>query len=177
MSYGDSQGVAAFCPNLTSGSSDFSQSTTPTLAQVDSWLEDGASHIEFVLNACGYSTPVAETSVVFYVLRRLNNLFAAATSEMARANIRLAPGERTRGQVFAEMYEKELERLVSRDLTRAGVGVLSTGVLYCGGIDSDDKDTIESDTSRVAPRFKRDLFRFPGTEYAGAIERQEREEE
>jgi len=131
--------------------------------------------METLLNSKGFATPVA-VSGTRDKLAAIETLYGAAMAEMSRANVRLGPGERTRGQVFLEMYDDQLEDLLKTDLTLAGVGSLGTAPLYAGGISDSDKDTIEDDSDRVKPMFKRELMRFPGTTGAGDIERQERDD-
>jgi len=178
MGYSDPSRVAFLCVNLTSGASNFATDTKPTRMAVEFWLDDASGKINAALNSKGFSTPVSQTTApgVFASLAGVETLYGAAMAEMARANVRLGPGERTRGQVFMEMYDDQLESLLKTDLTLAGVGALSAATPYAGGISDSDKSTIEDNTDRVKPSFRRDLMRFPGTTVAGDINRQERED-
>jgi hypothetical protein len=119
--------------------------------------------IETHLSANGYSTPAASGTAVFSMLARCNALFVAARVEESRTNITLAPGERTRGQVFDEQFRLCLESLFAMDLTLAGLVRTATAEIYTGGVKVADKQTTESDTTLVKPRFTRDQFDFPGT--------------
>ena len=175
MSYSSASAVGFLTPNLLSGGSNFTGSTTPTGSAVEFWLSSACGHIEAMLNAKGFATPVAESGARDR-LAGIETLYGAGMAEMARANVRLGPGERTRGQVFMEMFEDQLEDFLKADLTLAGVGALSAATPYAGGISDSDKSTIEDNTDRVKPSFKKDLMRFPGTTAAGAIERQERDD-
>jgi hypothetical protein len=60
------------------------------------------------------------------------------------------------------MFNKGLDQLLKMDLSRAGVTHASTK-MYAGGISESDKTSVDDETDRVEPRFKRDQFRHSGT--------------
>lgn len=163
MAYASSSDVAILCQNILAGASNFSTSTSPTLAAVNRWLSSGCGVIETMLNGKGYSTPVASGTAAAEHLVDCNALFAAARVELSRTNVTLGPGERTRGQVFQEYFEDCMESFFQSDLTLAGVSRQGSGVLYTGGISISDKQSREEDTDRVKPRFNRGQFDTPGT--------------
>lgn len=163
MAYTTASAVGALCRNILGEFVTFSESSCPTLQQVNGWLSTGCSIIEARLNGAGYSTPVAVTAGVYDWIADLNTLFAAARTEMSRSNITLGPGERTRGQVFEEYFWRDLDKLVNTDLSGLGVSRASRGILYAGGISVDDKQTWEDDTDRVTPRFSKNQFKFVET--------------
>lgn len=159
MGFCSSCDVAALTPNLVNAASDFSASTTPTQAQVNAWISAGSSLIDNALKARSYAVPIDATISPYIELRDLNALYAAGKAEMARTNVRLSPGERTRGQVFADDFQKGLKEFLRQDLSLAGLPHTNYG--YVGGISLDEKDTIEDDSDRVASRFKRGQFDNP----------------
>ena len=163
MAYASGSDVASFCRNLRgSAGSIFTTTTDPTLASVDVWLSSGCGVMETKLKSYGYTTPVASTATAYGWMRNMNALYAAARAELSMAtNMRV--GERTRGQVFDKMFWDELNTMLKMDLTLAGIARSSTGVLYTGGISETEKDTYESDSDRVDPRFHRGVGAFPGT--------------
>jgi len=167
MAYGTPDAVAGLCANLLDGANNFSTSSSPTLARVERFLSSGCSIIETRLKSWGYEVPPIESAVIYDWLSNLNTLYAAAHAEMTRINVTLAPGERTRGQVFYEMFWDGLERLEGQDLSNAGLvptgvsGGTSGGYLYVGGTSIAGKSTVEEDSDRVKPKFHRDMFRFP----------------
>lgn len=162
MSYGQTRGIAGLCPNLISGSTDFSAISTPTLSQVEAWLSSGCAIIESRLSGQGYSVPVG-TGVVYDWLAMLNELYAAAQAEKARTNVTLAPGERTRGQVFEDDFWKGLGKLLEQDLTAVGVARRGDDKMYVGGVSYDDKEEWTDDSDMLPPRFRRGMYAFPGT--------------
>jgi len=109
----------------------------------------------------GYSVPVA-AGILYDWLADLNALFAAARAEMSRINVVLGPGERTRGQVFDEMFWDGLRNLSKMNLSGAGATRSTAGKLYVGGISEAVKDTYVDDTDRVKPRFSRRMFDTSG---------------
>ena len=160
-SYASLTDVAALCINLLEGASTFSASTMPTSTSVEVWLDSGAATINAQLASKGYDTPVASTTALYTMLVDLNMLYAAARAEMSRINVTLAPGERTRGQVFDAMFWSQLGQIADTDLTALGASAVSTrGVIYIGGISDDAKAVYEDDDDRIAPRFTRDKFKF-----------------
>ncbi len=162
MTYSSASHVSGLCANLLSGASNFSTSSSPTLSAVNNWLSSGCSVIESYLSSYRYTTPVASTAAAYNWLENLNTLYAAAMAETSRTNITLGPGERTRGRVMLDQFWTELKEMVKLDLTSMGVTRSSDGALYVGGISIADKETYEDDTDRVAPKFTKGMFDFPG---------------
>lgn len=163
MGYASASDVAVYCDNLIGGASTFDASTCPTLVQVNVLITSGCGVLHTHLNSWGYSTPVTAGTALYEMLMDLNALYAAARAELSRINITLTPGERTRGQVFDQMFWSGLERLQSMDLSLAGATRASTGKLYAGGISKDDKQDTIDDTDRVEPAFYRNMFLVSGT--------------
>ncbi len=155
--------MAGLCAGLLSGASNFSTSSSPTLAAVGNWLSTGCSVIEGYLGGNRYTTPVASTAGAYSWLENLNTLYAAAMAETSRSSAIVSPGERTRGRVMLDQFWSELKEMVGLDLTALGVTRGSAGKLFVGGISEDSKDTYEDDSDRVVPRFSRDMHDFPGT--------------
>ena len=161
MSYASASDVAAYTPNLLNQSDNFTDTTTPTKAQVERWLSSGCSVIEARLKAAGYSTPVGAGTALYDQISDLEALFGAARAEMARMSTRVGPGERTRSQIFKDEFNKGLKELLGGDLSKAGLS--HTSDIYIGGISQSDKDTDYEDSDRVQARFKRGAWRHPGT--------------
>lgn len=158
MTYASASDVALHCPEVVTSGCNFSDTSHPTLTQVERFLDMGYSRINARLAARGHGTPVGATAAVYDELVGLEALYAGARVQMARMSSRLGPRERAKGEVLMERFDKELDRLMGLDLSRAGVGVVSAGKLYAGGISKADKTGYEDDTDRVAPRFKREQF-------------------
>lgn len=161
--YASASHVAGLCQNVLGGALAFSTATSPTLTHVNNWLEQGYSVINTALTNLGYSVPAASSATIYDRLTNLNTLYAAAYTELSRINVTLGPGERTRGQVFMQLFDQGVDALQSMDLSTAGIsGDSALGKLYVGGISIDDKETHEDDTDRVPGRFVRGMFKFPG---------------
>jgi hypothetical protein len=165
MAYASSSDVASLTRNLLGSASIYSSDTRPKLQEIKTWLSSGCAIINARLEAAGYSTPVSDTAGVYEWLKSLNTYWAAAQAELSRVVETVAPGERTRGQLYYEYFWDDLDRLIEADLTELGLTRQSTGKMYAGGISVSDKQTHETDSDRVAPRFARELFRFPDTLY------------
>lgn len=163
MAYASASDVSNHSRNILGNSGSFDASTSPTLTAVNYWLSSGCAIINTKLASCRYSVPAAAGTVIYDWLSELNAIYAAAHVEMSRTNVTLSSDERTRGQVFLEMFNDQLDMLCDMDLTGAGLSRVSQGKLYTGGIYTSEKQRIESDTSFVKPRFSRGMNRFPGT--------------
>lgn len=161
MAYASASDVAAFCSNLITGAANFSDSTTPNITQVNAWLSSGCAIMEGYLTSVGYTPPPGTNTAAYIELRQLNAFYGAAMAEMARTNIRLTPGERTRGQQFEKMFWDGLDRLLKRDLSAVGMTYSHRG--YIGGVSESDVETVKDDTDRVPTRFNRGVFDLPGT--------------
>lgn len=162
MPYASASSVAAYTRSLLGEFVTYTNSSCPTRQQVDGWLSSGCSIIEARLSGAGYTVPIAATAGAYAWISDLNALFAAARAEISRSNVTLGPGERTRGQVFQELFDDGLDSLLAIDLSSLGVDRASRGSMYVGGTSKADKQTQEADTDRVEPRFARNMFRFPG---------------
>ena len=116
--YGSEQGVEGINAHMIGG---YTSSTTPTSAQVATWLLQGAAMLDAALARSGYSTPVAYTVACYPVIVRMNDLYAAACAEQA-VNISTAgPGEETRSEKLMKQYKAELADFLTGDLTLAGL--------------------------------------------------------
>jgi len=170
MAYASASNVAALCQNILGGASNFSASSSPTTTSVCAWLDEGGGVVDLHLAAQGYDTPAPSSATLYPYLTNLNVLYAAAFVELSRINVTLGMGERTRGQVFMQMFWDGLERLSDKQLTGGGATISTdSGTLYAAGISAADKETYEDDTDRVTPRFVRGLFRFPGAGGASKV--------
>lgn len=158
MAYAISSCVAALCRNLVAGASDFDTSTSPTQAQVNSWLSSGCALINNRLGSAGYGA-IPATSGAYDLAAQANALYAAWMAERSRINARTTSDERTRADMLKKDFEYMLEALVNDDLSRQGVS--QSGTVYAGGISRSDKDAVEGNSDRVAPRFVSGQFKHP----------------
>ncbi len=155
MAYASASDVSALTRNLIGAASAFDTSTCPTLAQVNVWLSTGCAVINSRLAGMGYGT-IATTSAAYEVAQQANACYAAWFAERSRQNARTSADERGRADIFKTDFEDLMEILLSLDLSQNGV--TQTSRAYAGGISLSDKDSIESDTDRVIPRFARGMF-------------------
>jgi len=169
MAYSAASNVADYCPGLLDDGV-FTATTRPNKAAVERFLSSGCALIEGRLKSAGYDVPVPGTAAVYDQIVDLavydqivdlETLYAAARAETVRMSARVAATERTRGQVFMDQFNQGIQELLKLDLSTMGVAY--TGDLYAGGISRSDVTSQESDTDRVAPRFKRGQFAHPGT--------------
>lgn len=163
MTYSSASDVAAYCPEMMDGGTNFSATTKPTVTQINAFITVANAKVDSSLAAAGYEVPAGAGATVYPVLRDLEALYVAARAHAAVLSARLGPDDRPKAFVFKKMFEDGMRELLSSDLTMAGLTRASTGTLYAGGISKDDKETYEDDTDRVEPRFKRDQFRTTGT--------------
>lgn len=161
MAYAAASDVAAFCPNLLTGASNFSATTLPTLAQINVWLSSGCGQIDNRLKARNYTPPSASGGSVWDELSLLNTYYGVSKAELARTNVRLSVTERSRAQVFQKLFDDGMAELLTNDLTLAGLTSGCGG--YMGGVSQAEKDAVNSNSDRVPSRFTRGQFSYPGT--------------
>lgn len=161
MSYSATSDVAAFVPNLINACPNFDSTTLPTVAQVTRWLSAACSTINGRLSSMGYDVPVPGEAAIFDEVAELEVFYAVSRAELVRISARVSATERSRAQIFDQMFKDGLEDLLGRDLSRAGLD--HTSKAYAGGISKADKLSVEGDTDRVEPRFSRGQFNAPDT--------------
>lgn len=164
MTYATLEDVAAYVPT-TGDNGTYTADTKPTKAQVERFLNRGYSSINAALAAAGYSTPVSSDATVYDELTDLEALYAAARVELVRLSSRYGAEERTRSSALKKEFTDGLAALLKRDLSRAGA--THTSKLTMTGWKESEKESVESDTDRVEPRFKRGQFRYSGTQRPG----------
>lgn len=155
MAYASSSDVGGLCRNLLGNLPDFTQSSSPTLTQVDSWLSSGCAVINSFLASHGYGA-IPAGAAAYGVAQQANALYAAWMAERSRINARVSADERTRADMLKKDMEYHLDLLKMMDLSQAGVS--QTSRVYAGGISKADKSTVEGDSDRVVPRFRRGMF-------------------
>lgn len=158
MGYCAASDVAAYCPNLLTGASNFSTTSVPTLTQVNNWITSGCGAIDLRLKAKNYTPPSASGGTVWDELTQLNALYAAARAELSRTNVRISLDERTRSSILEKMFQDGVDKLLTLDLALAGLDSGSGG--YMGGVSDTDKDAVADNSDRVESRFKRGQFKY-----------------
>ena len=167
MAYASASDVASLTKNLVGGASSFDTSTSPTGTQVNQWLSSGCAIINTVIGSMGYGA-IPESSEAYGMVRDCNALFGAWRAELSRTNARTQPGERGRADFFKKAWDDCLDELKELDLSALGVPQTRTaGRVYAGGISKADKASVEGDSDRVTPRFRRGMFASKETLEAG----------
>ena len=162
MAYSTCSRVAALIPNILNSASDFNNlpaNVVPGSAALISFMSSGCALINTRLAGMGYSTPVGSGNAVYDFLADIEANYAAYRAEMARGSPRTAAGERTRADAFRRAFTDGLDMLGTMDLSRSSVA--KTEAWYVGGISESEKQSVESNTDRVTPRFSRGLFGNP----------------
>ncbi len=158
MAYAAASDVAALTRVALGSASEFSASSKPTEAQITAWLSAGCSIINAKLASRGYGT-IPATAAAYDFAAGLNATYAAWRAEESMANARTSDTETTRGNTQKKNFTDLLKEFDGLDFSV--MGVAQTSVAYAGGISQSDKDTVESDTDRVTPRFARGMFANP----------------
>ena len=158
MAYSSASDVAILCPHFLNGASDFSTTSSPTLAAVNSWLSSGCAVINAKLASVGYDA-IGTNSAAYEFARQANAFYGAYMAERSRLSARVNKQENTRSDQFRDDFEDMLKMLVGLDLSRMGVTRgAAPPANYAGGISISDKQEFEDDADRVAPRFGRGMF-------------------
>ena len=154
--YASASDVAALCRNLLGPESNFSDATSPNQSQVNSWISSGCALVNANLATRGYGS-LTQGTAAWDMAKDVTALYAAWMAERSRTLTRVTSDERTRADMFKRDYQDLLKQMMALDLSTLNVS--QTGGAYAGGISAADKDTQESDTDRVTPRFVRGMGR------------------
>ena len=152
MAYASASHVFAHCYSLVKPASEFDTTTCPTLGEVNQWLSSGCAVINARLAGAGYGA-IPATSAAYDLALAANALYGAWMAERSRVGARVSADERTRADMFFKDFKFHLDQLLELDLSRTGVS--QTSRAYAGGISYADVSSVESDSDRVRPRFKR----------------------
>lgn len=111
-SYGSADGVAAYVRSLT-GAGSFTTSTVPTLAQVESWLDEVSAIANTGMKAAGFTIPLTQSDAVMS-LRGMINQYVAQLAELSRGQGRFS-SEKAQNSSLSPMgmIRKELLDFIS----------------------------------------------------------------
>jgi len=168
MAYGSASGVAALCKHLTNeGDGAFNNDTTPTRRQVLAFLDDGSALMDAEIAQHGFTTPVS-ASLVVAVLDPIAEYYAAAMAESIETVSRSdwqGTSESSKPTHWMDMHRDSMDRILSERgralaILGAGRGVDLSEYLHAGGLSEDEKDTWESDSDFIQPRFKVGMMEY-----------------
>lgn len=125
MSYGSIDGIMALAPAVGTIDND----STPSTAQVEEWLNEGATVINSALSAAGYTVPAARTAAVTPSLRALCNLYATAYTLRARGLDVVQGQQESRSEIYLKDFFDRLKLLASQDLTALGLTLRTTNTV------------------------------------------------
>lgn len=120
--YGTAAGVEARVPAL----GEFGVSSTPTEAQVESWLTEASALIDGALASAGYATEVGSGAAIYPLLSGLANLYAAATALEARGIDTVSGAEGARSDEMFARFWAQLKALGAGNLEAMGATVTTT---------------------------------------------------
>lgn len=166
MAFSSCARVAALIPNILNGASDFEGLNDPKIrpasTQIVEFMSSGCSMIIANLNTLGFNPPPAGGAMYDY-LADIEASYTAWRCELSRSSPRTAKGERSRADDFRKAYEAALRQLKNMDLTMLGFAPKeATGSgWHLSGTSVAEKAAVESNTDRVASRFKRGGFANP----------------
>jgi len=115
--YGSLDGIRAIAPAV----GDITEDSTPTAAQVDSWLVEASSMIDGALSGAGYLVPVVRTAAAYPTIRALANLYATAYTLRARGLDMVQGQQESRSETYLKEFRTSLASLAKTDLTSQGV--------------------------------------------------------
>ena len=154
--------VEAWSSHAAEGTAGFGTATTPTLAQVDAFLESAYNTVSVMLTGYGYGTAQAG-SAVKAVLTRAQALNASVDVELSTPVSALS-GEGSDRFIAMKDARDELNDLIRSDgLTHLGAARFERrgSFIYAGGVSRDRKRTVRGDTDLVHPRFARGWGQSP----------------
>lgn len=118
--YGSVAGVEGLVPEVGT----LSSSTTPTTAEVTTWLGQGYAMINRAITNAGYTAPIASSAALYDELVGLENLYAAAYTLRARG-IDAPSGEtESRSETWLKDFYARL-----KDIARSNLSVMGATLL------------------------------------------------
>lgn len=156
-SYGSTAGVAALVPRYQDETGDFSTETRPTLAQVETFIDQVSAILNMILASEGFAIPVTETTTKD-ALDLFVNEETAAICEGVNGSGRFGPREKTgtppsRFSIILKDVKQFIES-VSAGMERLGASrtYSITSVIGYRGTDADGNS--------IAPLFQREAFNY-----------------
>jgi len=153
--------LATYSRHLTDAGT-FAVGSTPSLEQVERYLDQTYYEIQTVLAKEGYSTAIIGTPVL-RILEGLQAAGAAVKVELAHPiTFRGEPNDRYKQ--FQKMWNSGVSMLATDALAVLGESrTTELGAhIEVGGVSKSRKRTVADDTDTVPPRFKRGQFSNPG---------------
>ena len=118
--YGSIAGVEAYVAHMTNEAGHFDTATTPTLAQVVTFLDARSAQLTGWLAAAGYVTPVVQAEAKV-VLDRFANVGAAGDAELTQRVAGASDKENERENAFLKEFAKAEAWINGRALAALGV--------------------------------------------------------
>ena len=160
-SYGTVAEVLAFTMHLMDGESNFNSTTSPTITEVEKFIDRSSAYVNISLQASGLSTPVTNTTAVLM----LDDWVVSKASKMVELTQRGAgysEGEESRTATFRAIGKDAAEFVADNLLGFKRIGVtvghaLSEGLAFTGLDDQDERDDPD-DSTLEQPMFTRNKF-------------------
>lgn len=95
----------------------YSASTRPTAEQVDGFITDVFSEMNLILNAAGYTTPVATSATAASAWLKVVNAWGAAGMAEEATHSVGAPGESARSDSLMKRYRDRLKMISAKEIT------------------------------------------------------------
>lgn len=165
-SFGDADEVAAYCRWLLGGAPAFDTSTKPTLAQVESMMDNVSGQINIAIRACGFTpSDVYANSTAKLAIDGWVNAAIAERVELTYPGTGFNDGQNTRTAGFRNLYKQANEFIedICKGLKHSGIAVnkASSNGLAFTALNKRSERSDPTDTSREQPMFRRRLFDNP----------------
>ena len=172
MAYGKVSGVAAICPDLLKGNSNFSSETNPTDAEVTSFLTDISAQMDAAFASVGFSTPMTGIGLLAVMdpIAEWGAAMLAESGGQVEASSWDGAEEESKPTHWKRLYEDAITRLIEKSgmalyvLGATRTKTLSRGA-HVGGVSEDERDTYESTTDYLQPRFKSGMMEWRKTDW------------
>ena len=165
-SYGSVAGVAALVKHLCNSAGTFDDTTAPTLAEVEAFIDQGSDTLNGWLARARYVIPVTQTDAV-QVLARYANYYGAGMAELSQRSAGYAADDPNRREnKFFALFDRAEAYIESGALAQLGATVSAAGLpppfsgLRVGGQTASNQ--------LLRPIFSRTMFgNQPNAEYPG----------
>jgi len=172
MAYGKVSGVAAICPDLLKGNSNFSSETNPTDAEVTLFLADVSAQMDVAFASIGFSTPVSGTAL----LAALDPISEWGAALLAESGVLIESSswdgaeEESKPTHWKRLYDEAMERLLSFNgmalwILGATKAQAISRLAHVGGVSESERDTYESESDYIQSRFKSGMMEWQKTDW------------
>ena len=160
-SYGSTTEVTAFTKHLLDGQAAFNSTTSPTVTELEKFIDRSSSYVNIALRNFGFAVPVTNSTAVL-MLDDWVVAQAAMYTELTQRGSGFSEREGSRTSTFDTIANNAMEFVEENALGLKRLGVVVTNKSSEGlaftALDAQDERADPDDSTLEQPMFERGLF-------------------